>query len=438
MRAALWLLALFATAVATALFAGNNQSTVTLFWPPYRIDLSLNLAIAILAVAFLLIYAALRATATMLQMPHQAKRWRLQQKERSTHKSLLQALSHLQAGRFLRARKAALAALAGAQSLADAREPIPHGMQLRATAHLVAADACHALQDRAQRDEQWQLALAAVPEPGSTQDQEIREGAQMRSARWALDDRDAPEALRRLGELPQGAARRTIALRIRLKASRLAGDMATALDTARLLAKHRAFSPAASASVVRSLLLANIQDARDVGTLQRFWLSLDASEREMPEVALPAAERLRTLGGEALQARAWLEPVWEHLIGSPGPRTEQFLPRLVQVLESCLPQLDSAWLARFETAANAHPREPRLQYLAGMACVQRQLWGKAQQLLTAAAPQLAEPELRTRAWQRLALMAEHRDDPQAASMAWRLAAQAIAVLPDNPSRDQEE
>ena len=112
MRAALWLLALFATAVATALFAGNNQSTVTLFWPPYRIDLSLNLAIAILAVAFLLIYAALRATATMLQMPHQAKRWRLQQKERSTHKSLLQALSHLQAGRFLRARKAALAALA--------------------------------------------------------------------------------------------------------------------------------------------------------------------------------------------------------------------------------------------------------------------------------------------------------------------------------------
>ena len=71
----------------------------------------------------------------------------------------------------------------------------------------------------------------------------------MRSARWALDDRDAPEALRRLGELPQGAARRTIALRIRLKASRLAGDMATALDTARLLAKHRAFSPAASASV---------------------------------------------------------------------------------------------------------------------------------------------------------------------------------------------
>ncbi|HWS06072.1 MAG TPA: heme biosynthesis protein HemY, partial [Burkholderiaceae bacterium] len=43
MRAALWLLALFAVAVAAALFAGNNQSTLTLFWPPHRVDLSLNL-----------------------------------------------------------------------------------------------------------------------------------------------------------------------------------------------------------------------------------------------------------------------------------------------------------------------------------------------------------------------------------------------------------
>ena len=39
MRAALWLLALFGVAVAIALFAGNNQGTVTVFWPPYRVDL---------------------------------------------------------------------------------------------------------------------------------------------------------------------------------------------------------------------------------------------------------------------------------------------------------------------------------------------------------------------------------------------------------------
>jgi len=39
MRGALWLVALFGVAVATALVAGSNQSTVTVFWQPYRIDL---------------------------------------------------------------------------------------------------------------------------------------------------------------------------------------------------------------------------------------------------------------------------------------------------------------------------------------------------------------------------------------------------------------
>ena len=54
MRAALWLIGLFGMAVAAALFAGSNQGTVTLFWAPYRLDLSLNLAIAIIVLAFVL------------------------------------------------------------------------------------------------------------------------------------------------------------------------------------------------------------------------------------------------------------------------------------------------------------------------------------------------------------------------------------------------
>ena len=33
MRNLLWFLALFALAAGVALFAGNNQGTVTLFWP---------------------------------------------------------------------------------------------------------------------------------------------------------------------------------------------------------------------------------------------------------------------------------------------------------------------------------------------------------------------------------------------------------------------
>src|SRR2546427_503996 len=163
MRAALWLIGLFGMAVAAALFAGSNQGTVTLFWAPYRLDLSLNLAIAIIVLAFVLLYAALRALAALLQMPHQARRWRSQQKERAMHHSLLEALSHQQAGRFLRARKSALAALAMEESLAEAHAAVPHGTRLRAAAHMVAADASHALQDSPQRDHHWREVLANAP-----------------------------------------------------------------------------------------------------------------------------------------------------------------------------------------------------------------------------------------------------------------------------------
>src|SRR5690606_15807107 len=111
--------------------------------------------------------------------------------------------------------------------------------------------------------------------------------------------------------LPQGAGRRTLALRIKLKATRLARHTEPALETARMLAKHRAFSPAASASIVRGLLLELIHDTRDTARLQEIWLNLDPEERAMPEIAIPAARQLVRLGGDRSQARAWLLPVWE-------------------------------------------------------------------------------------------------------------------------------
>ena len=425
MRAALWLMGLFAVAVAMALFAGNNQSSVTWFWSPYRVDMSLNLALVLLFLAFVLLYAALRALAVLLQMPHQARRWRMQQKERGMNQSLLEALSHLQAGRFLRARKSALAALSTEQSLREAKAGLPYGERLSATAHLIAADASHALQDAALRDKHWQQALDVLPIPGNTQDMEIREGAQMRAARWALDDRDAAESIRRLGELPLGAGRRTIALRIKLKAARLAGHTHSALDTARLLGKHRAFSADAARSLVRGLAIELIQQSHDPAQLQAAWLSLEASDRAMPEVALQAAHRLALLGGDNAQVRQWLQPVWQQFVELPSSMTDVHVQRLISTLEGSLDDSDAAWLARIEAAQKALPSDARLQYLSGMACAQRQLWGKAQLLLAQAAPQLQDARLRRNAWCKLAELAEQRDDTAAAAQAWKKAAQAI-------------
>ena len=63
MRAALWFIALFGVAVAVALFAGNNQAVVTVFWPPNRVDISFNLTMLLIVGLFLLLYLAARALA---------------------------------------------------------------------------------------------------------------------------------------------------------------------------------------------------------------------------------------------------------------------------------------------------------------------------------------------------------------------------------------
>ncbi|MFN7857213.1 MAG: heme biosynthesis protein HemY [Acidovorax sp.] len=423
MRAALWLLALFGVAVAAALFAGNNQGTVTLFWPPYRIDLSLNLVLLLVVGGFVTLYAALRALAALLELPRQAQRWRAQQKERAMHASLLDGLTHMLGGRYIRSRKAAVAALAQEHALAAANEPVPHARQVRALAHMIAAEASHALQDRATRESHLHDALQESPLRGTAMEQELREGAQMRAARWLLDDRDASAALDRLAEMPQGAARRTLALRIKLKATTRLGDQPfEALETARLLVKHRAFSPSAAQSIVRGLAHELINSAHDTAQLQHVWQSLETSERQMPEIAIHAAQRLALLGGDSTQVRAWLLPVWERLVNTPDALTEQHALKLVRALEAGLGAIDAPWLARIEAAQQANPRDARLQYLAGIACLERQLWGKAQQLLTQSAQQLVDPGLRASAWRHLAEMAEQRGDAVASAAAWKMAA----------------
>ena len=416
MRAALWFLALFAIAVAIALFAGNNQGSVTVFWPPYRVDLSLNLVLLLLVAAFMFLHAVLRALSALFDLPRQALRWRNQQKERAMHALLLDSLSHLISGRFIRARKSAEAALVQQESLAASGGDPSNSAQIRTLAHLLAAEGAQALQDKPAREEHLKLALQQA---GGRDTQETREGALLRAARWALDDRDPDGAMGWLRELPGGAGRRTVALRMKLKAARLGRRTGDALETARLLSKHRAFSDLAAESLVRGLAMDLLNAAHDPAQLQRAWASLEPAEREMPELAIHAAQRLVRLGGDAEVAREWLLPVWER----QAQLADGLKTKLVGALEEGLDSIDAAWLARIEAAQRANPRDATLQYLAGMACMKRQLWGKAQQLLRQAALALQDRQLHRSACRALAQLAEERGDGDAAAAAWKRAAQ---------------
>ncbi len=424
MRIALWLLALFGIAAAVALFAGNNQGTITVFWPPWRVDLSLNLVLLLLFGTFALLHLALRGLSALFSLPRQARQWRMQQKERVLHASLLDALAQLLAGRFSRARKAAQAALVQERLLAALDANLPQAQQVRVLSHLLAAESAHALQDRAARDAHLQQALNERAGEGGSPTPETREGVQLRAARWALEDRDAPAALARLEELPQGARRRTLALRLHLKAARQDKRTLDALETARMLAKHRAFSESGAQSIVRGLAIDLLSGAHDPAQLRGAWAQLEAGERETPEVAIHAAQRMVAVQGDHALARAWLLPVWNRMVDHPGNVSDSMRVKLARALEAGMDSVDADWLARIELAQRNNPRDANLQYLAGMACMKRQLWGKAQQLLTQAGNGLQDAGLYRRAWQALATLAEDRGDLEQASIAWKRAAQA--------------
>jgi HemY protein len=425
MRAALWFLGLFGVAVAIALFAGNNQGTVTLFWPPYRVDLSVNLVLLLLALLFVVLHLALRALAALFALPGLAKRWRIQHQERMIHLALLDALAHLIAGRFVRARKAAETVLGRDAAMKSSGETLAYSARLRTLAHLLAAESAQALRDKAARE----IHLAQALEQTARRDgQEIRDGVQLRAAHWALQDHDAAGALHLLDELAQGTARRTLALRLRLRAARAARQPLQALETARLLAKHRAFSELAARGLLRALALELVATAHDGDQMKKVWQQLDASERETPEVAMAACRRMLQLSADADLALSWLQPVWERMRSAPGAGlTEVQRVNLVQLLESgfklATADTQNPWLTRIEQAQMADPGDPVLQYLAGSMCLRLQLWGKAQQLIRQALPRLQDATLERSAWAALAELAQQRGDADGAAQAWKSGAQ---------------
>jgi len=426
MRLALWLLALFGVAVFVALGLSQQFGTVTFFVPPYRVDVSLNLLLVGTVLGFALLYAAVRGVLTVLSLPSLASRWRTQQRERVAQTALLNALVLWMTGRFTRSRKAALHALGQVESLlslAPTENQASLGL-MRSLLHLLAAECAHSLRDHSAREQHFQQVQAHGDGAKVDQKLELRDAAYLNAVRWALHDRDNSMAHQYLSMLPLGTARRTLALRLRLKADRLGQHHLPALETARLLAKHGAFSSTAASSLVRGLALASLEDCHDSSQLQASWQLLLVDERSQWDVAVHAAQRLLALEGDPALALKWLLPVWQELTRMPESGSALQRQRLVQVISAALHAMtpDSEWLARVEQARLANPRSMELQYLSGMVCLRHGLWGKAQQMLEQVASRLASPELQRQTWRALAELAEQKGDNAQALACWKLSA----------------
>lgn len=116
MRAALWILMLFAAAVAFTLAARLDQGYVIIVYPPWRMELSFMLALLLLAGLVALAYVGLRLANVALNLSGDVRAWREKRRQTKADKALLDAMrAHLD-GDFKRA--AELAGKAGESTLA--------------------------------------------------------------------------------------------------------------------------------------------------------------------------------------------------------------------------------------------------------------------------------------------------------------------------------
>ena len=274
MRSVIWLVLLFVAAVVAATTLGRNDGLVSLYWSGWRLDVSLNLFVIGLVLSCLVLLLAMRALQSLVSLPERAHEWRVQRRERAAQAALREALAEYFGARYSRARKAASRAVAIHEATPElvsdlqtphagppalGRQPAPPaGPAASATDSSRSCSAC--------------VAHASALQRGSD------DGVPLMAAEWALDDRDAARALSLLAELPPGVARRTQALRLKLQAQRLAGQPDEALHTARLLAKHQAFSQSAAQVLLRSLAGETLAATRDAEQLDRAWQALDSAD----------------------------------------------------------------------------------------------------------------------------------------------------------------
>ena len=411
MRNVVWLVLLFAVAVVAALTLGDNDGVASFYWQGWRLELSLNFFIVSALLVGFVLMTAVQAVNALVGLPERAREWRLLRLERAAQAALREALAEYFAGRYSRAHKAAQRVI---KLRDDVLAPASDHEQ-RTLALLLGAGSLHRLQDRGRRDAM--LGQALRPARGLVTSA-VDEGARLLAAEWALDDRDGPRASSLLAELPPGVARRTQALRLKLQAARLEQRPVDALQTARLLANHQAFSNSAVQGLLRSLAIGALESAYDADQLRRTWLAFDTADQRDPFVAARAATRAGQLAATD-EGRAWLRPLWDKLDALSVEGRAEVALALVDIVSG----LGSDWLPRVEAAQRAYPTEPAVQAAAGAVLAEQQLWGKAKRPLElAAADQRLASRARRQALRSLSRLATEQGDEAKATDYLRQAA----------------
>jgi HemY protein len=387
-----------AAAIGIAVTARFNPGNVVLFYPPHRIDMSLNLFVVLAALLFLVLYGLVRAIVGTLKMPERVAAYRQRKRERDGNKGLRDALKALFEGRFGHAEKAAMRAA-----------ELPGNAGLAA---LIGARAAHRMREPARRDA-W---LAGV-----MHDNALKTARLMTVTELLVDEHQPEAALEAVAELNASGQRHIHALQWSMKANQQARNWPEVLRLVRTLDKRKALHPALSSRLREMSYEALLSEgAHDAESIRRVWATVPAGDRAKPYIAARAAaafnarglhDEARTIAEEALKA-GWDDRVLRAYRDSAAPAGSATL--LAQI-ENC-----EVWLRE-------RPNDAELALTLGALCLRQKLWGKAQRFLEQALSDATDPVLARDAHLKLAQMHEALGQQEEAAAHYRQCALATML-----------
>lgn len=399
MRFFLWLLTLFAAAIGLAVMARFNGGNVALFYPPYRVDLSLNFFILLLLIVFVFLFMLISAARAALKMPQRVVEYRTSKQQRESGRALSDALKAYLEGRFGQAEKSATRAAL-----------LPENAGLAA---LIGARAAHRLQQTERRNT-W---LSQAEKDTSLRNARLMTVIEL----LAEDNKDSDGALAALKELNASGIRHIQALRLALRVNQRTRNWPEVLRLVRLLDKRTALHPALSRRLRDLAYEALLPEAsHDLESLKSLWASIPAADRISPAVAVCAASAFMSIGLQQEAAtiiEKALKANWD--------------VRLLRAYRLCAaPEGSVTLLAQVENCENwlrERPNDAELALVLGTLCLRQKLWGKAQRHLEQALSDAIDRSTIQESHLRLAQLHEALNQTDAANTHYRQC--AITTLP---------
>lgn len=351
MKLLLWLVALFAAAVALTL-AAHNFGYVLLVYPPYRVEMSLALFVLVLLALFVVGYFAVRLFAAVLLLPGHVQAFREERAQSKGRAAMMEALTAFFEGRYATAEKAAARAIElGEKS----------GLN-----HVIAARSAHELREFAKRD-----AYLASAEGKSVGESTMR---LMAKTEFMLDQKQPQSALNSLKEMGEGNLRKHVgALQLELRAQQQARNWEAALEVLSQLEKRSGIDKNL-AEQFRQQAWLELLDAHtgDLMSLHALWKRIPEVYRLRTKVVAMAASAFIKFQDCKQASQVLKESLNEH-----------WDSELVTLYGDCQGETVLAQIEQAEKWLKQHTDDAGLLLALGKLCLHKSLWGKAQNYLDA-------------------------------------------------------